>query len=125
MLNVGLSSFGDRWAVQLTHSQNRGSGALRASHSLLFPCVLLGSSRQAVNNAYSTLAVEKAIDRAKKADSTKLTAVELKEIIQPSFASVHEPSDMIFYKLHMLFPFRHIVWCTEVKYRFWFSSFFL
>ena len=46
------------------------------------------------------------IDRAKKADSTKLTAVELKEIIQPSFASVHEPSDMIFYKLHMLFSFQ-------------------
>ena len=68
--------------------------------------MLLGSSRQAVNNAYSTLAVEKAIDRAKKADSTKLTAVELKEIIQPSFASVHEPSDMIFYKLHMLFSFQ-------------------
>ena len=68
--------------------------------------MLLGSSRQAVNNAYSTLAVEKAVDRAKKADSTKLTAVELKDIIQPSFASVHEPADMIFYKSTFTFSFR-------------------
>ena len=70
-------------------------------------------------------AVEKAIDRARKANSTKLTAVELKEIIQPSFASVHEPADMTFYELHMLFPFGQMVWCPRVKYRFWFSSFFL
>ena len=56
--------------------------------------ILSGSSRQAVNNAYSTHAVDKAIDRAKKADSNRLTASELKDIIQPSFGSVHEPADM-------------------------------